>query len=145
MNACMKASPHHFSFVSRYAVDKLFKNVKEGLGHGLYDNIDWKTRVPKEYHMFAGDYHRFGGLHRPYQFYFKWCGDWHDWFVKMAPPLGLEEEDADSDGQGDSDNSMAGRTTNTGKTDGTRESASIRKVSLATADWNCNFSMDCLP
>ena len=98
--------------------------MKEGLGHGFYDNTDWKAEIPKEYHMFAGDYHRFAGQHRPYQFYFKWCGDWHDWSVKMAPPLGPEEEDTDSDRQDDSDIPMP-----SGETDGTGEIVSNRKVS----------------
>ena len=103
--------------------------MKEGLAHGFYDDSDWKTGIAKDYHMFAGDYHRFAGQHRPYQFYFKWCGGWHDWFVKMAPPLGQEEEDASSDSQGDMDNSMPRPTAYPGKTGGTRESGSNRKVS----------------
>ena len=91
----MNATPH---LPCVAAVRTLFMNVKEGLGLGFYDNSDWKTKIPKEYHMFAGDYHRFAGKHRPYQFYFKMCGDWPEWFVKMGPPFGtLEEEDAEKD------------------------------------------------
>jgi hypothetical protein len=77
--------------------------VKYGLGVGLFDNEHWKPNIPEKYHAFAGDYHRFKGHHRPYQFYVKTMDSvTTEWFVKMAPPLakaGETDSSANSGGR----------------------------------------------
>jgi hypothetical protein len=76
--------------------------VKCGLGLGLFKNEHWKPNIPEKYHAFAGDYHRFKGHYRPYQFYVKKMDAvTPEWFVKMAPPLAKAAE-PDRSGNSDS-------------------------------------------
>lgn len=75
---------------------KLFSSLISGgfASEALEFNKRWQISLPKEFHAFAGDYHRFRGRWAPFKFY---AGETSDLIpvpavkLKLAPPLATKK------------------------------------------------------